>query len=237
MGNCTSGKELKVCIDKLHTWILEEIRDIGNYILILKHLELRRWNSNDAKATALYKMLYVKTGHLKIKRAFSQLEIKKFIDSQDSILKLIRNLSGLLQEIEKAEKRIRKWKNFGSALVGLIDSASDIEADRRRGRETVNEIIDDFLEAKKSLNTVSRLAKMMNRKNIPVVKEILDGYFDFFLKADGICSKVAGYAEKIHSETEKTLGTKSIWAEAENNGMSYLNLRRKALLNLKREIY
>ena len=68
MENCTSGKELKVCIDKLHTWILEEIRDIGNYILILKHLELRRWNSNDAKATALYKMLYVKTGHLKIKR-------------------------------------------------------------------------------------------------------------------------------------------------------------------------
>ena len=156
------GLHRQTSIDKLHTWILEEIRDIGNYILILKHLELRRWNSNDAKATALYKMLYVKTGHLKIKRAFSQLEIKKFIDSQDSILKLIRNLSGLLQEIEKAEKRIRKWKNFGSALVGLIDSASDIEADRRRGRETVNEIIDDFLEAKKSLNTVFRLAKMMN---------------------------------------------------------------------------
>ena len=88
MGNCTSGEELKACIDKLHTWILEEIRDIGNYILILKHLELRRWNSNDAKATALYKMLYVKTGHLKIKRAFSQLEIKKFIDSQDSILRI-----------------------------------------------------------------------------------------------------------------------------------------------------
>ena len=143
-------------------------------------------------------------------------------------------MSGLLQEIEKAEKRIRKWKNFGSALVGLIDSASDIEADRRRGRETVNEIIDDFLEAKKSLNTVFRQAKMMNRKNIPVVKEILDGYFDFFLKADGICSKVAGYAEKIHSETERL---KSIWAKAENNGMSYLNLRRKTLLNLKKELY
>ena len=61
-----------------------------------------------------------------------------------------------------------------------------------------------------------------------------DGYFDFFLKADGICSKVAGYAEKIHSETERL---KSIWAEAENNDMSYLNLRRKTLLNLKKELY
>ena len=86
-------------------------------------------------------------GHLKIKRAFSQLEIRKFIDSQDSILKLIRKLSGLLQEIEKAEKRIRKWKNFGSALVDRIDSASEIKADRRRRRETVNDLIDDFLVA------------------------------------------------------------------------------------------
>ena len=122
-------------------------------------------------------------------------------------------------------------------LVDLTDSAFDIEADRRRRRKNVNEIIDDFLEAKKFLNTIFRPAKMMNRKKIPVIKEILDGYFDFFLKAEGVCSKVTGYAEKIYSETEKTLGTKSIWAEAENNAMSYLNLRRKALLNLKREIY
>ena len=65
---------------------------------------------------------------------------------------------------------------------------------------------------------------MMNRKNIPVVKEILDGYFDFFLKADGICSKVAGYAEKIHSETEKTLGHKSDLMNALNNKNSVYHL-------------
>ena len=90
MEKNNAGKEIKNNSRKLYALITEEIRDIGNYITILTRLEAKRWHSNDEKARALYKELYVKTGRLKIKRAFSELEIKKFIDSHDSILKLIR---------------------------------------------------------------------------------------------------------------------------------------------------
>ena len=65
------------------------------------------------------------------------------------------------------------------------------------------------MEAKEHLNTVCKLAKRMNSKNVPVVKEIIDAYLDFFVKADAICMTVAKYARNINREVEKTLGHKS----------------------------
>ena len=142
MEKNNAGKEIKNNSRKLYALITEEIRDIGNYITILTRLEAKRWHSNDEKARALYKELYVKTGRLKIKRAFSELEIKKFIDSHDSILKLIRQLSTLLREIEKAQKKIKKWSGFGDSFVDLINLVGAAEANKKKRNDTVNEIID-----------------------------------------------------------------------------------------------
>ena len=44
---------------------------------------------------------------------------------------------------------------------------------------------------------------MMNRKKIPLVKEILDRYFDFLLKAYGICSMVAAMEKKSTAKQRK----------------------------------
>ena len=102
--------------------------------------------------------------------------------------------------------------------------------------ETVDEIIEDFLDAKKSLNTVCELARKANSKNLPIVKEIINAYLDFFRKADAICMTVAKYARNINREVEKVLGTNGTWKEAEANKNTFLNLRRKARLKLNREI-
>ena len=90
-----------------------------------------------------------------------------------------------------------------------------------------DEIIDDFLDAKKSLNTVCKLAKRMNSKNVPVVKEIINAYLDFFVKADAICMTVAKYARNINREAEKTLGHKSDLQNniGGNNKNTYLYMR------------
>ena len=228
MEKNNAGKEIKNNSRKLYALITEEIRDIGNYITILTRLEAKRWHSNDEKARALYKELYVKTGRLKIKRAFSELEIKKFIDSHDSILKLIRQLSTLLREIEKAQKKIKKWSGFGDSFVDLINLVGAAEANKKKRNDTVNEIIDDFMEAKEHLNTVCKLAKRMNSENVPVVKEIIDAYLDFFVKANAICMTVARYARNINREAEKTLGHKSNLQKTigGNNKNTYLYMQK-----------
>ena len=112
-----------------------------------------------------------------------------------------------------------------------VDSEAFSEADRRRGRETVNEIIDDFMEAKEHLNTVCKLAKRMNSKNVPVVKEIIDAYLDFFVKADAICMTVARYARNINREAEKALGHNSSWKQANENKNTYWSMKHKPEFN------
>ena len=94
--------------------------------------------------------------------------------------------------------------------------------------KAVNEIIDDFMEAKEHLNTVCKLAKRMNSKNVPVVKEIIDAYLDFFVKADAICMTVARYARNINREAEKTLGHKSNLQKTigGNNKNTYLYMQK-----------
>ena len=84
------------------------------------------------------------------------------------------------------------------------------------------------MEAKEHLNTVCKLAKRMNSKNVPVVKEIIDAYLDFFVKADAICKTVARYARNINREAEKTLGHKSNLQKTigGNNKNTYLYMQK-----------
>ena len=97
--------------------------------------------------------------------------------------------------------------------------------------ETVDEIIEDFLDAKKSLNTVCELARKANSKNLPIVKEIINAYLDFFRKADAICMTVARYARNINREAEKALGHNSSWKQANENKNAYWSMKHKPEFN------
>ena len=124
--------------------------------------------------------------------------------------------------------KIKKWSGFGDSFVDLINLVGAAEANKKKRNDTVNEIIDDFMEAKEHLNTVCKLAKRMNSKNVPVVKEIIDAYLDFFVKADAICMTVARYARNINREAEKTLGHKSNLQKTigGNNKNTYLYMQK-----------
>ena len=87
------------------------------------------------------------------------------------------------------------------------------------------------MEAKEHLNTVCKLAKRMNSKNVPVVKEIIDAYLDFFVKADAICMTVARYARNINREAEKTFNSmRKIMGEKD----TWFNQTQKVKLELRR---
>ena len=110
----------------------------------------------------------------------------------------------------------------------IMEAAWELFQEKGYTATTVNEIIDDFMEAKEHLNTVCKLAKRMNSKNVPVVKEIIDAYLDFFVKADAICMTVARYARNINREAEKTLGHKSNLQKTigGNNKNTYLYMQK-----------
>ena len=223
MEKNNTGKEIKNNSRKLYDSLTKQITEINHYIWVLEYIENKRWNSNDDKARALYKRLCEKLGH---SPKISALEIKRHLDKHTK----------WLRELEKAKKKIKKWKDRFDRDIKLADLLSSAITNQMKEIETVDEIIEDFLDAKKSLNTVCELARKANSKNLPIVKEIINAYLDFFVKADAICMTVAKYARNINREVEKVLGTNGTWKEAEANKNTFLNLRRKARLKLNREI-
>ena len=226
MEKNNTGKEIKNNSRKLYDSLTKQITEINHYIWVLEYIENKRWNSNDDKARALYKRLCEKLGH---SPKISALEIKRHLDKHDSLLTSVQELTKWLRELEKAKKKIKKWKDRFDRDIKLADLLSSAVTNQMKEIETVDEIIEDFLDAKKS-------ARKANSKNLPIVKEIINAYLDFFRKADAICMTVAKYARNINREVEKVLGTNGTWKEAEANKNTFLNLRRKARLKLNREI-
>ena len=206
MEKNNTGKEIKNNSKKLYDSLTKQITEINHYIWVLEYIENKRWNSNDDKARALYKRLCEKLGH---SPKISALEIKRHLDKHDSLLTSVQELTKWLRELEKAKKKIKKWKDRFDRDIKLADLLSSAITNQMKEIETVDEIIEDFLDAKKSLNTVCELARKANSKNLPIVKEIINAYLDFFVKADAICMIVAKYARNINREVEKTLGHKS----------------------------
>ena len=206
MEKNNTGKEIKNNSRKLYDSLTKQITEINHYIWVLEYIENKRWNSNDDKARALYKRLCEKLGH---SPKISALEIKRHLDRHDSLLTSVQELTKWLRELEKAKKKIKKWKDRFDRDVKLVDLLSSAVTNQMKEIETVDEIIEDFLDAKKSLNTVCELARKANSKNLPIVKEIINAYLDFFRKADAIRMTVAKYARNINREAEKTLGHKS----------------------------
>lgn len=206
MEKNNTGKEIKNNSRKLYDSLTKQITEINHYIWVLEYIENKRWNSNDDKARALYKRLCEKLGH---SPKISALEIKRHLDRHDSLLTSVQELTKWLRELEKAKKKIKKWKDRFDRDIKLADLLSSAITNQMKEIETVDEIIEDFLDAKKSLNTVCELARKANSKNLPIVKEIINAYLDFFVKADAICMTVAKYARNINREVEKTLGHKS----------------------------
>ena len=87
----------------------------------------------------------------------------------------------------------------------------------------------------KSFNTVCELARKANSKNLPIVKEIINAYLDFFRKADAICMTVAKYARNINREVEKTLGAKGTSQMIfRKNSKFEMDLQRKIQENRER---
>ena len=205
MEKNNTGKEIKNNSRKLYDSLTKQITEINHYIWVLEYIENKRWNSNDDKARALYKRLCEKLGH---SPKISALEIKRHLDRHDSLLTSVQELTKWLRELEKAKKKIKKWKDRFDRDIKLADLLSSAITNQMKEIETVDEIIEDFLDAKKSLNTVCELARKANSKNLPIVKEIINAYLDFFRKADAICMTVAKYARNINREVEKTLGAK-----------------------------
>ena len=140
----------------------------------------------------------------------------------------MQELTKWLRELEKAKKKIKKWKDRFDRDIKLADLLSSAITNQMKEIETVDEIIEDFLDAKKSLNTVCELARKANSKNLPIVKEIINAYLDFFRKADAICMTVARYARNINREAEKTLGHKSNLQKTigGNNKNTYLYMQK-----------
>ena len=147
----------------------------------------------------------------------------------------MQELTKWLRELEKAKKKIKKWKDRFDRDIKLADLLSSAITNQMKEIETVDEIIEDFLDAKKSLNTVCELARKANSKNLPIVKEIINAYLDFFRKADAICMTVAKYARNINREVEKTLGAKGTSQMIfRKNSKFEMDLQRKIQENRER---
>ena len=125
----------------------------------------------------------------------------------------MQELTKWLRELEKAKKKIKKWKDRFDRDVKLVDLLSSAVTNQMKEIETVDEIIEDFL----------------------VVKEIINAYLDFFRKADAICMTVAKYARNINREVEKTLGAKGTSQMIfRKNSKFEMDLQRKIQENRER---
>lgn len=121
MEKNNTGKEIKNNSRKLYDSLTKQITEINHYIWVLEYIENKRWNSNDDKARALYKRLCEKLGH---SPKISALEIKRHLDRHDSLLTSVQELTKWLRELEKAKKKIKKWKDRFDRDVKLVDLLS-----------------------------------------------------------------------------------------------------------------
>lgn len=219
------------------SWLVEQVgasTDAVDYLIdFLDIATAGKMDENSKKAKELYEKIWIKIGsNSKIKRALTELEIKKILENQDKILQVSTKLSLILRDLKACNKILNEAQEKVKILGQTWDLIQDVKEMKQMSAAngSAKQCVQDMLKAKESMNKIMAVVKTLTPANeIPVVGDFIGFYLDFFEKTDSVCNKVADYANTIISETDKALGTKGTLTKAFNDDNNLFGKTRRAL--------
>jgi hypothetical protein len=180
---------------------------------------------------------YHKTGFLRVRRALTSGEIKKYFLKKDKMIAFLDEVKNVKNAANKAIKVFNKaetaWNTF-EALYN-INNHYQITRSNESMKTNAKALRDDFDNAYQAMNEVMKLVNTISNVAPPGVKEYLGFITESFKAAGKGIQTVKGHAERI--EKLSTSSSKSLTNTVKESGNWWNSVRENSIEDLTNPKY